>query len=265
MTKDARPSPARRPTTFAQISAADFSAELQTNPILAAALAFPNGGGNETPGEERAGARALREIYRRRQRRKLDGNRRRHREALDGRSSNSNGNKPYDTEKHKDDTVKTRDAVADGGGNFHRPPLQQYQHAGETAITWPEFVGAFIPLGRLAFEGGAHVEQEEEDQEQGRGEAAGEECNRRSGRGSPLLLTGTTTSGEGLVDEEEMQLLRVAFATTAGRGGERVGAEVVVSLVELRAASAALDGEDPPEGAVRKALGVSNQYPLADS
>lgn len=224
------------------------------------------------PGEERAGARALRDIYRRRHRRTLDGNRRRHREALDGRSSNSNGNKPNRTEKDKGDAVKTRDAVAEGGGDFHRRPLQQqHQHGWETAITWPEFVGAFIPLGRLAFEGGAHVEQEEEDQEQGRGVAAGEESNRGSGRGSLLLLTrrgcgnnGTTTSGEGLVDEDEMQLLRVAFATTAGRGGGRIGVEVVVSLAELRAASSALDGEDPPEGAVRKALGVSNQYSLVD-
>ncbi|CBJ33221.1 calmodulin-like myosin-light chain [Ectocarpus siliculosus] len=251
-----------RRSAWGEISAAEISAELRTNPILAAALAFPNGGGNEMPGEERAGARALREIYRRRHRRTLDGNRRRHREAFDGRSSDSNGNKPNRTEKGKGNAVKTRDAVADAGGDFHRRPLQQHQHGGETAITWPEFVGAFIPLGRLAFEGGAHVEQEEEDQEQGQGVAAGEESNRGSGRGSPLLLTrrrcgnnGTTTSGEGLVDEDEMQLLRVAFASTAGCGGERIGAKVVVSLAELRAASSALDGEDPPEGAVRKALG----------
>ena len=57
----------------------------------------------------------------------------------------------------------------------------------------------------------------------------------------------------GWLGEGELQLLRVAFATVAaGRDFD----DGTVSLTELRAASTQLDGMEPPEEPVRKALQV---------
>lgn len=104
-------------------------------------------------------------------------------------------------------------------------------------ITWPEFVGAFIPLARTA-EGKAWAKGKQQGEEgtQGRASSSG------------------TFEAAG-VGEEDLELLRVAFAITNCGGS---GSDGAVSLSELRQASAELDGEEPPEEPVRRALGVSS-------
>lgn len=176
----------------------------------------------EPPGDEAGpGAYALREIYRRRHR--------------SGSGSDKGG-----TERRVDggeDAMLERIRKAetdhsDKEQEHHKQQQEQHQRYQQplniaTTITWPEFVGAFVPLGQWEW---------------------GDEENQ----------------GGNLVDNDELQLLRVAFAMTAAgasrRRGEGANAGQVVSLAELRAASAALDGEEPPEGPVLKALGVSKHY-----
>lgn len=93
-------------------------------------------------------------------------------------------------------------------------------------ISWPEFAGVFLPLAQYKdTRGETNLEEKE--------------------RGSSLWAK---------VEEEELQLLRVAFAAVVSGGcGDRL-----VSLAELRMASAGLDGEEPPEEPVRTALEVRN-------
>lgn len=100
-----------------------------------------------------------------------------------------------------------------------------------SSISWPEFVGVFVPLGKWGPEGG---------------QTSGEEAERRS----------SSRAQEEKLDGEELQLLRVAFAMVVARGCE----DGTVSLAELRAASAELDGEEPPEEPVRKALTVRDAH-----
>lgn len=148
-------------------------------------------------------------------------------------------------------------------------------------ITWPEFVSAFVPLGQWDLEEEADAGEKQEARgrhaaEHGQGGREGgavREGERGQGRelrnGSQLsaqrleskAIKAVETQG-GFVSREDLQMLRVAYSMTAvgaGRGDEEgFGAGVVVSLAELRAASAALDGEEPPEEPVRKALKVTN-------
>lgn len=205
----------------AQISAADFKAELVHNPTLAASLTLPNGGDSDPPGVEGGpGIRALKELLRRR-----------HRRHGDGRSSNS------DVEESLDDS---RD------GN--RAKLQQ--QTATTTISWPEFVDAFIPLGEWGWDG---AENAEPQQKNAMGDGAAMQDPQKQGAGEEKAGEG------GMIEQDEMQLLRVAFAATA-IGAKRAGGGnqgEVVSLAELRAASALLDGEEPPEEPVRKALEVN--------
>lgn len=213
----------------AQISAADFRTELLNNPILAASLALPNGGDSEPRGVEGGpGARALREMLGRRHRRHCS----RHRSRNAGEELPDNGEEKYE---------------------------KQQQHSAMATISWPEFVDAFIPLGQWGWDDAVDAEPQQAtlidggvaNQDQGRREA-GEEH----------------TQEEGIVGEDEMQLLRVAFAATAvgaSRNGEEAGAGAVVSLAELRAASALLDGVEPPEEPVRQALGVNSGTVLSHS
>lgn len=101
-------------------------------------------------------------------------------------------------------------------------------------ITWPEFVGAFVPL---AIFGG-------KTEAKGKGGEGGQE----------RASSSSDTFDEAGVGEEDLELLRVAFAMVCVGGS---GGDAAVSLSELRQASAELDGEEPPEEPVRRALGVS--------
>lgn len=137
------------------------------------------------------------------------------------------------------------------GDNDNEEHQNKRQQEAKSTISWPEFVEAFIPLGQWGWDAGVDAEPQQgkwvnggaANQDQGKQEAGEEQ-----------------TGGAGLVDEDEMPLLRVAFAAIAvgaTRNGGRAGDGEVVSMAELRAASALLDGEEPPEEPVRKALGVS--------
>jgi len=224
-----------------QVTAADLSEELRNNPVLAAALALPNGTETDTLAREVGpGACVLREIYRRRRLR---------REYEARHSGSSSDEAKQDIAGGEVTHVEaTRSRAASGGHEEERGKRRQQRQTERAAISWPEFVGAFLPLGQWvpAEDSTDHKEQRR------RGEAA------RQGEGG----TGRGKRGDGgLVDRDEMQLLRVAFAVVAagaslGDGGE-VDARAMVSLAELRAASALLDGEEPPEGPIRKALEVS--------
>lgn len=206
----------------AQISAADFRAELLHNPILAASLALPNGGDSDLPGVKGGpGARAVREILRRSHRRHRD----RCRSSNDGEELPDNGKE----EEH-----------------------EKQQRTAKTTISWPEFVDAFIPLGQWGWDDAVDAEAQ-------RGKWMGGEAANHD-QESQEAAAEEQTGGGGLVGKDELQLLRVAFAATAvgastSGGGADAGA--VVSLAELRAASALLDGEEPPEEPVREALGVN--------
>ena len=192
-------------------------------------MAIPSGGDSEPSGIGGGpGARALREILRRRQRRHSD-----------RRSSSSAGEQLPDNAK---DILEKR-----------RQQRQQQQTAIAT-ISWPEFVDAFIPLGQWEWDDAVDAELQQENLTGSRA-AANQEQGRRE--------AGEEQAGEGgIVGGDEVQLLRVAFAATAvgsSRSGGEAGVGPVVSLAELRAASALLDGEEPPEEPVRKALGVNAQ------
>eukprot|EP00903_Cladosiphon_okamuranus_P006300 g6178.t1 len=219
-----------RRAAWGEISAVDFRTELLNNPILAASLTLPNGGDSESHGVQGdPGARALSEILGRRHRRHCG--RRRSRKA--------------------------GEELPDNGQEKHGKQQHQHQHQSAIAtISWPEFVDAFIPLGEWDWDVAVGAEPQRAtlmgggatNQDQGRREA-GEEHTR-----------------EGvIVGEDEVQLLRVAFAATtvgASCSDGEAGAGAVVSIAELRAASALLDGVEPPEELVRKALGVvSNERP----
>lgn len=107
-------------------------------------------------------------------------------------------------------------------------------------ITWPEFVGAFLPMAQWE-----------------RGEGAARHGSKGGGK------NGEFSSGHGGweagllpdVDDDEIELLRVAFAVRTS-GVRRRGEPGVATLAELRAASAELDGEEPLEEPIRKAIKV---------
>ena len=109
-------------------------------------------------------------------------------------------------------------------------------------ITWPEFVGAFLPLksweeGKRA---ARHRDKTKDEPEQC---SPADDCGWDNG-----LLPDA--------DDEEMELIQLAFAVRASGVQGRSGG-VTATLTELRAASAELDGVVPPEEPIRKALRVS--------
>lgn len=110
-------------------------------------------------------------------------------------------------------------------------------------ITWPEFVGAFLPLAQWEWGEGALRHRSE-------GGGGNGDFSSGHGRWEAGLLPD--------VDDDEIELLRVAFAvrTSGVRGRDEPG---VATLAELRAASAELDGEEPLEEPIRKAIKV-RQY-----
>lgn len=236
-----------------QISGHEFLAELQNNPVLAAALAPPFHGGNlgEEPGEQ-----ALRDVCRRREGARCSDDQKYRAQgelgpwnSKDWSKSAVNGAGPWDGEV-------SRSSIEGVGPCDAKEPSQ-------SAFTWPEFVSVFLPLGKWeadelegSTEEGGRGSKEvggRRGNEGGSGRDKGEEGrgDREEEGGVPLPLVGVADGlGEG-----ELQLLRVAFATVAGRGFD----DGTVSLTELRAASAELDGEEPPEEPVRKALQVNSR------
>lgn len=216
--------------------------ELQNNPVLAAALAPPFDGGNL--GEE-LGGQALRQICRRREEARLSNNQRQHAQG---------GLGPCDSNEPSQSTIKT---TTPWDGKEPSPasmkgaePRDSKASPQSTIITWPEFVSLFISLGQWEpenWDGGGKEGHRRGKDGGGRG---GEEDGTREGKEKEYKeLTPLVGVTKGL-GEGELQLLRVAFATVAGRGID----DGTVSLTELRAASAELDGEEPPEEPVRKAL-----------
>ena len=230
----------------AQITAADFSEELRNNPVLAAALVLPNGSEDDAAAQQAGpGACALREIYRcRRLRHDYEARRR-------SGSSSIGSAKHHVAGREGAPAGATSQAALDGHEAERRK--QEEEHQAEVAtISWTEFVGAFLPLGRWV-----PAEDSAEQGDHWRGTEKGKNGHRVRGG------VGKQTGEGGLVDKDEMQLLRVAFAlaavgTSRGPGGE-ADAGALVSLAELRAASALLDGEEPPEGPIRKALEVKRE------
>lgn len=110
-------------------------------------------------------------------------------------------------------------------------------------ITWPEFVGAFLPLAQWERDEGAL-------RHRSKGGGGNGDFPSGHGRWEAGLLPD--------VDDDEIELLRVAFAVrTSGVRGR--GESGMATLAELRAASAELDGEEPLEEPIRKAMKV-RQY-----
>lgn len=100
-------------------------------------------------------------------------------------------------------------------------PLSVNHAAGEEElITWAEFVAVFVPLGPM-----------------------------KSAKETATETTEVESWRAG-VNDEELELLRVAFATVDH------GCNGRVSLAELRAVCAELDEEEPPEAALGNAMGV---------
>ncbi|CAM9744831.1 unnamed protein product [Scytosiphon promiscuus] len=257
-----------------EITTSDFRAELRNNPVLAAALILPgeNRIGNPSQGEEDGpGASAIREIFRRRRCRH-------HNRMLNRERSGSSGGQQSRLDHRSEDAV----AEANLESDFHKEKRgqEQQERRANNSITWPEFVSAFVPLDRWDWE----EDDDTAEKEKGQGDHAAEQRQgaegqeRREGADngggrkgeprfgshiSPKQRGSGTIGGEasqgGMVDKQDLQLLKVAFAITVGVGhsGEKgFGAGAMVSLAELRAASAALDGEEPPEEPVRQALGI---------
>lgn len=121
-------------------------------------------------------------------------------------------------------------------------------HGGEgddslDTITWRDFVRVFIPLGTM-----------ERDEDENGMTGGGEVGNKESTTAWPAgQQSGDRVAME--TDSDELELLRVAYLTKVSDSHAR-GSGGVLSLAELRAASAELDGEEPPEEPVRNVFGV---------
>lgn len=134
---------------------------------------------------------------------------------------------------HHRRTAATEASDSKTGDRHENESRDSTDKESSSSITWPEFVGAFVPLALLG----------------GKTEAKG-----KGGEGGQERASSVDAFDEAGVGEEDLELLRVAFAMVYAGGS---GGDAAMSLSELRQASAELDGEEPPEEPARQALGVS--------
>lgn len=178
----------------------EFCAELDTNPVLAAAMGPDSDEGRDNDPEERV-LMLLRQ--------RGDG---RHQLSM-GASGSSESSSKNEPGRNVNLAIKDDD---------------------DPWLTWADFVGVFLPLGKSTAK---NVDDDEGGCVGGGGEMAEVDTKRLSWQ--PGL------------GNEELELLRVAFAMVDH------GCDGRVSLAALREACAELDGEEPAEGPVRSALEVS--------
>lgn len=242
-----------------QITSREFREELRNNPVLATAV--PPSTGHHSSVED-AGMHALRNFHHPQNASDL---------SIE-RTRDSNKPRPFNEFEHSDKL--RRDSRGRGRGEprngCHDSIAYDVEGCQSTPeISWREFVSIFLPLG-----GEPRVPTEGRMARTPRKVGNSPTGKTKKTPTSSLPQAGTEQPNDkeylslGLEDGQEFEMLWVAFAMVASTGDTQAGHSSgrtiddlgSVSLLELRVASAELDGEEPPEGPVRIALTVRRKH-----